>query len=203
MKLGINNLYKNKITSRRFLIIHPQAELWGPLRAIPRGPWGAKFFFLQFFEFFFYSRAYRWITPSTKSIFLLQRLCCLFVGWREKGSYLFETSEFLGWMGNECIRTRYSTLKNIKIVVVWWFSFNWDINLTYWTKKNRKIGKKILGPHGPLGLALRGPHILARGWNIKKRLDDVICIPIKVVYAKFHPIWPSCFLWARFGFENR
>ena len=62
-----------------------------------------------------------------------------------------------------------------------------------WNKEKFRKLKKIFGPPGPSGGSPQGPHISAWGWNIKKCLDDVICIPIKVVHAKFHRIPPSSF----------
>jgi len=105
MKLGMNKLYRNtnNIIEALFDIPPPSRDM-GPLRTIPGG---ARIVFSNFSNFL-YSRALPMDHSFTQKHFFAAK-AELFVCWREgKG---FETCEFLSWMGNVCICTRYGTLK--------------------------------------------------------------------------------------------
>ena len=139
----------------------------------------------------------------TKKLFLAAK-SELFVCWREEKGFISVWNLRNPELDGKCVHlyTLWYTEKHQNrgcSVIFIQLRYQSDIL----NKEKLKNRKKNFGPPRPPGASPKGPHILARGWNIKKRLDNVIFIPIKVVYAKFHPIWPSSFLWARFGFENR
>ena len=82
-------------------------------------------------------------------------------------------------MGNVGICTRHVTLKthqNSGCLVIF-------IQLRYQSDipNEEKSEEKKLRAQRPSGASPNGPHILARGLNVKKRLNDVICLPMKVV----------------------
>ena len=73
----------------------------------------------------------------------------------------------------------------------------------FWNKENVKNRKKKFCPLWAPWARPQGAPYLGSGVEYKKKtLDDVVCITVKVDYAKFHTIRSSSFFWTRFGFEN-
>jgi len=163
-----------------FFDIPPPSRDMEPLRAAPWGSQGPK----KFFKFFYFSLlekidiSIEW-KPCNNHYFRL-----FWVYQRRWECFPSSSSCRIRWFLTEMYLFPFlQQTNNLALAAKKWFLVKERPPGKFWNKENVKNWKKNFGPSGPPGLCRKGPHISARGWNIKKTLDDVICIPAKVVHA--------------------